>query len=156
MVDQQIVVRGIRHPALIAAMRTVPREAFVGADQLERAFEDSPLPIDAGQTISQPYVVAVMIEAVAVQAQDRVLEVGAGSGYAAALMARIAAAVAMPNWWKRRASGFRCLASPTSNSSRPMVRPGGPRRRHSMPSSSRRAERQSPRLFAGILRLAGG
>lgn len=90
MVDQQIVARGIRHAALIDAMRTVPRDAFVPAAQCDRAFEDGPLPIGAGQTISQPYVVALMIEAAGVQPHDRVLEVGAGSGYVAAVLARIA------------------------------------------------------------------
>jgi len=71
----------------------VPREAFVGADQARRAYADGPLPIGEGQTISQPYVVAWMAEAAEVGAGDRVLEVGTGSGYAAAVLGRLADAV---------------------------------------------------------------
>src|SRR5215204_2127353 len=85
MVEKQIAARGIRDPALLDAFRTVPREAFVD--------EDGPLPIGEEQTISQPYVVALMIEAAELKPGDRVLEVGAGSGYAAAIMSRIAGRV---------------------------------------------------------------
>jgi protein-L-isoaspartate(D-aspartate) O-methyltransferase len=74
-------------------MRTVPREAFVAPGYEASAYEDGPLPIGEGQTISQPYVVALMVEAAALAPGDRVLEVGAGSGYAAAVMAQIAARV---------------------------------------------------------------
>jgi protein-L-isoaspartate(D-aspartate) O-methyltransferase len=93
MVTVQIAGRGIRDQGVLAAMRCVPREAFVdpGLDAL--AYQDRPLPIGDGQTISQPYIVALMIEAAALQAGDRVLEVGAGSGYAAAVMSRIACRV---------------------------------------------------------------
>jgi len=90
MVDMQIAGRGIRDPRVLQAMRVVPREAFVGDEFVEFAYEDGPLPIEAGQTISQPYIVALMIEAATLQSEDRVLEVGAGSGYAAAVMSRIA------------------------------------------------------------------
>src|SRR5205823_14295723 len=74
-------------------MRQVPREAFVAPGFEEFAYEDSPLPIAEGQTISQPYIVALMIEAAEVKPGDRVLEIGAGSGYAAAVLGRIAAQV---------------------------------------------------------------
>lgn len=90
MVARQIAARGIADPRLLAAMRDVPREAFVPDHLRARAFDDSPLPIEAGQTISQPYIVALMIEAARLRADDRVLEIGAGSGYAAAVMARLA------------------------------------------------------------------
>src|SRR5258706_5277650 len=90
MVDRQIVARGIRDTDVIEAMRTVPREAFVPESLSEFAYEDTPLPIEAGQTISQPYIVALMIEAAALRPEDRVLEIGVGSGYAAAVMSRIA------------------------------------------------------------------
>ncbi|HEU4369364.1 MAG TPA: protein-L-isoaspartate(D-aspartate) O-methyltransferase [Methylomirabilota bacterium] len=93
MVDLQISGRGIRDPAVLAAMRKVPRECFVSAVQADVAYDDSPLPIGAGQTISQPYVVAVMTEALGLRAGDRVLEIGTGSGYAAAVLAVIAAQV---------------------------------------------------------------
>jgi protein-L-isoaspartate(D-aspartate) O-methyltransferase len=93
MVEFQLVGRGIRDPAVLAAMRTVPRERFVDGDLVHRAYEDGPLPIGEGQTISQPYIVAVMTEALRLQAGDRVLEIGTGSGYAAAVLAVIAAEV---------------------------------------------------------------
>jgi protein-L-isoaspartate(D-aspartate) O-methyltransferase len=93
MVQTQIAQRGIRDPRVLRAMGSVPREQFVADGLREFAYEDSPLPIDAGQTISQPYIVALMIEAAEVGPDDTVLEVGAGSGYAAAVLGRIAARV---------------------------------------------------------------
>ncbi|PWC31278.1 protein-L-isoaspartate(D-aspartate) O-methyltransferase [Azospirillum sp. TSO35-2] len=89
MVDTQIARRGIRNEAVLAAMRAVPRERFVAADMAEFAYADSPLPIPEGQTISQPAIVAAMIDAAEVGPGDRVLEVGTGSGYAAAVIAQI-------------------------------------------------------------------
>src|SRR5215203_5973655 len=93
MVETQIAARGIRDRTLLEAFRTVPREAFVDEGFEEFAHEDGPLPIGEGQTISQPYVVAVMIEAAELKPADRVLEVGGGSGYAAAIMSRVAGRV---------------------------------------------------------------
>ena len=93
MVDEQLAARGIRDPLVLAAMRQVPREAFVPETSRPYAYEDGPLPIGAGQTISQPYIVALMLEAAQLKATDRVLEVGAGSGYATAIASRIAAHV---------------------------------------------------------------
>jgi protein-L-isoaspartate(D-aspartate) O-methyltransferase len=90
MVDEQIAGRGISNARVLAAMREVPREEFVDPGYEEFAYDDAPLPIEAGQTISQPYMVAMMIEAAEIAPDDRVLEVGAGSGYAAAVMSRIA------------------------------------------------------------------
>jgi protein-L-isoaspartate(D-aspartate) O-methyltransferase len=89
MVREQIESRGIRDPALIQAMTEVPREAFVPEDQAEFAYRDSPLPIAEGQTISQPYIVALMTAALEIGPGDRVLEIGTGSGYAAAVLSRI-------------------------------------------------------------------
>ena len=93
MVDVQIARRGVRDPYVLDAMRRVPREAFVEPGFEEFAYEDGPLPIGEDQTISQPYIVGLMTEAAEVKPGDRVLEVGAGSGYAAAVMSRIAGKV---------------------------------------------------------------
>jgi protein-L-isoaspartate(D-aspartate) O-methyltransferase len=93
MVERQLARRGLDNADVLAAMAEVPREAFVPEALQQHAYKDMPLPIDAGQTISQPYVVALMIDAADVAPGDRVLEVGAGSGYAAAVLGRIAARV---------------------------------------------------------------
>lgn len=90
MVARQIAGRGIESTRLLAAMREVPREAFVPDALALYSYDDSPLPIEAGQTVSQPYIVALMIEAAGIAPGDSVLEIGAGSGYAAAVMGRIA------------------------------------------------------------------
>ncbi|WP_096784385.1 protein-L-isoaspartate(D-aspartate) O-methyltransferase [Rhodobacter sp. CZR27] len=92
MVEEQVAARGIRDPRVLQAMRGVPRERFLpGREAL--AFLDGPQPIAGGQTISQPYVVALMAEAARIGAADRVLEIGTGSGYAAAVLAELAARV---------------------------------------------------------------
>lgn len=93
MVDAQIAGRGVRNRAVLDAMRAVPRECFVSDEMKPFAYEDSALPIAEGQTISQPYIVALMIEAADIKAGDRVLEVGAGSGYAASVLGQIASRV---------------------------------------------------------------
>lgn len=90
MVQRQIESRGIGDPTVLDAFREVPREEFVDEEHRQFAYDDNPLPIEAGQTISQPYIVALMIEAAAISPSDKVLEVGAGSGYAAAVISRIA------------------------------------------------------------------
>jgi protein-L-isoaspartate(D-aspartate) O-methyltransferase len=90
MVERAIFARGVRSELVLNAMRKVPREAFLPQGLREFAYEDAPLPIEAGQTISQPYIVAFMTEALALQGGERVLEIGAGSGYAAAVLAEIA------------------------------------------------------------------
>src|SRR5271169_2349546 len=93
MVEEQIEARGVRSKIVLDAMRKVPREAFLPERLREFAYEDSPLPIAAGQTISQPYIVALMTEALDLQGGERVLEIGTGSGYAAAVLAKIAGEV---------------------------------------------------------------
>jgi protein-L-isoaspartate(D-aspartate) O-methyltransferase len=93
MVADQIEARGISDPRVLAAMRKVPREEFVPADMRPFAHQDHPLPIGEGQTISQPYVVALMTELAAVRGGSRVLEVGTGSGYQAAVLAEMGAEV---------------------------------------------------------------
>jgi protein-L-isoaspartate(D-aspartate) O-methyltransferase len=90
MVERQIAARGVSDPRVLEAMRTVPREAFLPDALAEFAYEDVPLPIEAEQTISQPFIVALMSAALELQPGDRVLEVGTGSGYAAAVLAALA------------------------------------------------------------------
>lgn len=90
MVDRQLRRRGITDQHILDAFLTVPREKFISEEHGHLAYGDHPLPIEAGQTISQPYIVALMIEAAGIKAGDKVLEVGAGSGYAAAIIGQIA------------------------------------------------------------------
>lgn len=93
MVERQLKRRRITDKRILDAFLAVPREDFVGEEYARLAYGDHPLPIEAGQTISQPYIVALMIEAAAIRPSDTVLEVGAGSGYAAAVISRIACTV---------------------------------------------------------------
>ncbi len=93
MIDRQLVRRGIRDARVLDAMRNVPREHFVSEELRPRAYEDGPLPIGGEQTISQPFIVALMAEAAEIAPTDRVLEIGTGSGYAAAVLAMLAGRV---------------------------------------------------------------
>jgi protein-L-isoaspartate(D-aspartate) O-methyltransferase len=89
MVEHDIRGRGVKDPEVLAAMAKIPRHAFVDASYRDRAYEDHPLPIGEGQTISQPFVVALMTEALRLRRGDRVLEIGTGSGYQAAVLAEL-------------------------------------------------------------------
>jgi protein-L-isoaspartate(D-aspartate) O-methyltransferase len=93
MVAEQLAARGIRDARVLAAMKKVPRERFVEESMRERAYEDSPLPIGYGQTISQPYMVARMCELAELVGSERVLEIGAGSGYQTAVLCELARSV---------------------------------------------------------------
>jgi len=93
MIERHLKGRGVKNPDVLKAMREVPREAFLPEKMAEFAYEDSPLPIGQGQTISQPYIVAVMTELLEPSENDRVLEIGTGSGYAAAILSRIVSEV---------------------------------------------------------------
>jgi protein-L-isoaspartate(D-aspartate) O-methyltransferase len=93
MVERQIAARGVSDERVLAAMRDIPRHLFVPADRRSEAYDDCPLPIGEGQTISQPYMVAVMSAALAPGETDRVLEIGTGSGYQTAVLARLAGSV---------------------------------------------------------------
>jgi protein-L-isoaspartate(D-aspartate) O-methyltransferase len=93
MIHSDLEGRGISDTQVLAAMRDVPREEFVAAEFRDQAYDDYPLPIEEGQTISQPYIVAYMAEALELSSGDRVLEIGTGSGYSAAVISRIAAEV---------------------------------------------------------------
>lgn len=93
MVVEQLERRGIRDARVLAAMRAVERDRFIPIEYAEHAYDDEPLPIGAEQTISQPYMVALMCEVAALNGSERVLEVGTGSGYGAAVLARLAAVV---------------------------------------------------------------
>jgi protein-L-isoaspartate(D-aspartate) O-methyltransferase len=93
MVNSQLRARGIKDERVLEAMSRVPRHIFVGDRYRNQAYEDHPLPIGEDQTISQPYIVAVMLEMLALKASDRVLEIGTGSGYATALLSELAESV---------------------------------------------------------------
>ncbi len=93
MVEHQIAARGVRSELVLEAMRKVPREEFLPQSLREFAYEDSPLPLAEGQTISQPYIVALMADALLLKGGEQVLEIGTGSGYAAAVLSEIAANV---------------------------------------------------------------
>jgi len=93
MIERQLVRRGIRDPRVLEAMRRVPRHEFVPDELRAIAYEDGPLPIGGGQTISQPFIVAYMAEVLGLRGNERVLEVGSGSGYAAAVLSLLAADV---------------------------------------------------------------
>ena len=89
MVEEQLIPRGINDLATLQAMRTVPRHLFVDDAMYSSAYGDHPLPIGAGQTISQPYIVALMTQALGLKGDERVLEIGTGSGYQAAVLSRL-------------------------------------------------------------------
>jgi protein-L-isoaspartate(D-aspartate) O-methyltransferase len=89
MVEQQIAARGVKEERVLAAMAKVPRHEFVPSDEVDQAYDDHPLPIGFGQTISQPYIVALMTELLEVESGEKVLEIGTGSGYQAAVLAEL-------------------------------------------------------------------
>ena len=93
MVETQLRARGIRDERLLTAMSEVPRHEFVEAQYRNQAYEDHPLPIGAGQTVSQPYIVALMLELLRLEPSSKVLEIGTGSGYQTAILAKLAAHV---------------------------------------------------------------
>src|SRR5437660_169205 len=93
MIRQQVVERGIREPRLLEALRAVPREKFFPADGKQFAYADRAAPIGHGQTISQPYMVALMTQRLELQLEHRVLEIGTGSGYQTAILAKLAGEV---------------------------------------------------------------
>src|SRR4030042_2093421 len=93
MVETQIAARGVSDPRVLAAMKKVPRHSFIPSALWDQAYSDYPLPIGEDQTISQPYIVALMTEMLELKNTDRVLEIGTGSGYQAAILAELAAQV---------------------------------------------------------------
>ena len=93
MVEEQLVSRGIKDSRVLATMAKVCRHLFVAEELRSQAYDDNPLPIGEGQTISQPYVVALMVEALGLKGKERVLEIGTGSGYEAAVLAELCAQV---------------------------------------------------------------
>jgi len=93
MVETQIAARGVKDERVLSVIRSLPRHLFIPAVYRDAAYSDCPLPIGKGQTISQPYIVAVMTELLAIQPEDRVLEIGAGSGYQAAILGKLAKSV---------------------------------------------------------------
>ena len=160
MVDTQIAGRGVRDGWVLHALRTVPREEFVPASLRPFAYDDGPLPISAGQTISQPYVVAVMTEMVRPTPAKRALEIGTGSGYAAAVLATIVSEVStVERIAKLATTAKRCLSRLGYRNVRirhGAARSGGPSRRRSMRSSSPPADRRCRPRCAHSWRSADG
>ena len=132
MVERQIAARGVRDRRVLQAMREVPRERFVGELYQDRAYEDGPLAIGSGQTISQPYVVALMVEALGLVGTEKVLEIGTGSGYGAAVLGGSAATSTRSSGTRSsltgRRRGSRASASSTSTSVRATAPSASPRR----------------------------
>jgi hypothetical protein len=147
MVEKAIVARGVRSVAVLRAMRRVAREAFLPQQLREFAYDDCPLPIEEGQTISQPYIVAFMTEALALQGGERVLEIGTGSGYAAAVLAEIAGDVTRSsvsaNWPRRRPPRWPTSVMPTCTSFMGTELRAGPSTHLMTASSSRRVAQKS-------------
>ena len=139
MAKEQIVMRGVVDNRVVAAMRKVPREEFVPAEFRNQSYADGPLPIGHGQTISQPYIVALMTEKLGVRPKDRVLEIGTGSGYQAAILAELGAEVysieILERWRKRRRQLSNDSATRMCTLRREMVTKAGPSRRPSTPVS---------------------
>ncbi len=138
MVETQIEARGIRDARVLEAMRSIPRDLFVPSESAFGAFEDRALPIGMGQTISQPYIVALMTQLLAVEPQHRVLEIGTGSGYQTAILAMLARHVFSIGWspcHRRPASNSTASASQTLRCSWPTVRSAGLLNRRSTASS---------------------
>ncbi len=134
MVERQIAARGVTDERVLAAMAAVPREAFIPDELAEFAYEDAPLPIAEGQTISQPYIVALMTAALELAPGDRVLEVGAGSGYAAAVLG---------SWRQRSTPSSATRRWPTSR--RAAARGAGLRNVHVLHGDGSRAGRSMRR-----------
>ena len=137
MVDRQIAARDVRDERVLEALRTVPREAFVPERLAEFAYDDAPLPIGEEQTISQPFVVALMAEALEIRPGDKVLEIGAGSGYAAAVLSRLAREV----WTVERHPSLAREARERMAAARVPERLRPPRRRHSRLAGARALRR---------------
>ena len=139
MVRDQIEREGVSDPRVLAAMRDVPRHLFVSPSLRAKAYEPYPLPIGEGQTISQPYIVGFMTQILRLKETDRVLEVGTGSGYQAAVAAKVAAEVYSVEILDSLASGSRRtltdLGFRNLSSARGTVITAGRRRRRSTPSS---------------------
>ncbi|HLR32410.1 MAG TPA: hypothetical protein VK074_07970, partial [Fodinibius sp.] len=89
MIERQLMNRGIKNKKVLSAMRQVPREEFIKKELVEFAYQDAPMPIEEDQTISQPFIVALMADKLKLRQDDRVLDIGTGSGYAAAVMSRV-------------------------------------------------------------------
>jgi protein-L-isoaspartate(D-aspartate) O-methyltransferase len=148
MVAEQIEPRGVTDARVLQAMRQVPRERFVDPDHADHAYEDRPLPIAEGQTLSQPFIVALMAQAAQIKPTDRVLEIGSGSGYGAAVLSELAMRVWSIERHPRlaRMAGSRIAELGRANVTvlRADGSQGGPWRRPSTPSSSPLAGLWSP------------
>ncbi|MCK7482385.1 MAG: protein-L-isoaspartate O-methyltransferase [Candidatus Moduliflexus flocculans] len=154
MTDSQIRARGVRDPRVLAAMAKVPRHLFVPEDLRGRAYADEPLPIGDGQTISQPYIVAYMTEALGLRGGEKVLEIGTGSGYQTAVLAEIAGQRldgrdrrgARPHGPGPSSTAWATPASATASAT---AGPAGPKKRPSTPSCVTAAAAEMPEPLDG-------
>ena len=160
MVEEQLVRRGLRDEEVLAAMRSVPRHLFVPDEGAAEAYADSPLPIGLGQTISQPYMVALMTSLLEVDVRSKVLEIGAGSGYQTAVLAEVAGEVyaverlaplaeraradARPPRLRQRARRHRRRRQGLARAGAVPGHPGGGRRRRGAARAARAARRRRP------------
>ena len=160
MVEEQLRSRGIRDPRVLAAMGKVPREEFISGEDFRDAYGDHPLPIGAGQTVSQPYIVAAMVEALELRPADRVLEVGTGTGYEAAILAswlpRYGPSSATKSWPTRRARYWLGSATPTCTSFMATAASACPSRPRSTRSWWPQQRREFPRAWSRNLPMAAG
>ena len=159
MVETQIVARGVRDARVLAAMRQVPRHLFVEAKDRAQAYEDHPLPIAGNQTISQPYIVALMTELADLTPNEKVLEIGTGSGYQSAVLSRLAAEVysveIVPELARASAERPASSATRTSRSGKATAIAAGPSTRLSTRSSSRPRPTESRSRCSTSSRRAG-
>ena len=160
MVEHQIAARGVRSELVLEAVYKVPREEFLPSSLREFAYEDTPLPIAEGQTISQPYIVALMADALLLRGGERILEIGTGSGYAAAVLAEIAArsirSNASDNWQKRLPPSWLRWGTTMCTCCMVTARKDGQSMHRTMLLWSPRAAQKFRNLYSHSLRSAGG
>ena len=160
MVQRHLVERGIKDPRVLEAFRTVPRHRFLPPETQRQAYDDESIPIGEGQTITPPFDVAFMTEALEPKPTDKVYEVGTGSGYQASILSRLVKDVYSVEihepLGKRAAEVIKELATPTSTPGSATATPAGPRPPRSTRSSSPAPRRRSRRRWSSSSRRGAG